>query len=252
MKSFIKKILVYLWWLFRPTKKQNYLFIMCHTRSGGSLLMHILASNKEVLGFGEFYTKYSDKNSFIRSEFDIRRKSNGLFRKYLYIANQVNHHSITPNLKLINFENIKVIFLIRKPQESISSMIRLSNTTIHPKSEEYLVSRYIRRLEDLIVMAEKLSPKNRTLIRYEDLINNSDECLLKLSLFLGLSEPLTKEYQLKKFTQVLGDPSANINKGKIFKTSSEQVSINKELLAKALDMYDKTHWCLSKNYSNEK
>lgn len=251
MKALIKNILVFIWGILRTKKRQNYLFIMAHTRSGGSLLMHILSSNKEILGYGEFHTSYIDNFSFKRTEFDIRRKTNQLLRKYEYVANQVNHHSITPNINLFISQNIKVIILIRKPEPTLSSMIQLSNTTLYPKSEEYLVSRYNRRMEDIYVMAGKLNPKNWTFIRYEDLVDNPDETLLKLSQYLGLAEPLKKEYELKKFTQVLGDPSTNINKGKVYKTSSKQVLIDKELLSKAMKMYTKTHSYLVEYQSNE-
>ncbi len=74
MKNFIKNILISLWKPFSPNPNQDYLFIMGHPRSGSSLLMHILESNDEIIGFGEYFTKYKDSKSLLKSEFDIRRK----------------------------------------------------------------------------------------------------------------------------------------------------------------------------------
>jgi len=100
MKKVIKNILFFTWSLLRQKKEQQHLFLMAHPRSGSSLLMHILTTNKSIAGFGEYLTKYINNSDFLKSEFDIRRKTLHFFKNYLYIANQINHHSITPNKEI--------------------------------------------------------------------------------------------------------------------------------------------------------
>ena len=74
---------------------------MGHPRSGSSLLMHVLSDHNKIIGFGEYFIKYQNFESLIKSEFDIRRKSRQLFKKCEYIVNQVNHRSVTPNRDVI-------------------------------------------------------------------------------------------------------------------------------------------------------
>ena len=59
MKNFIKNILISLWSQFKPNKNQFFLFIMGLPRSGSSLLMHILESNNELIGYGKYFIKYT-------------------------------------------------------------------------------------------------------------------------------------------------------------------------------------------------
>jgi len=241
LKNFIKNILISLWKPFRPNPNQDYLFIMGHPRSGSSLLMHILESNDEIIGFGEYFTKYKDSKSLLKSEFDIRRKSNQLFTKCKFIVNQVNHHSVTPNLKVVISKTNKHLLLIRNPEDTLSSMIKLSDSVHQPMSQEAVTAIYIERLEYLKKMTDLIDPLNWVFICYDDLLNNSEENLKTLTNFLALKEPLKKEYQLKRFTQKWGDPSKNITKGEIFKPPSDKVKIEAELLKKASKVYNETY-----------
>lgn len=240
MKELIKNILISLWNPFKPTKNQDYLFIMGLPRSGSSLLMHILASNNEIIGYGEYFTKYNNSRTILKSEFDIRRKSGQLFKNCKYIANQVNHHSVTPKLDIIITQTNKHILLIRNPEDTISSIITLSNNKGMPMSEEEITNIYIERLDYLIKLSKQLNPSNWMFLDYYDLVNNSEKILKKITEFLTLKEPLKSKYELKKFTQKWGDPSINITEGKIIKTNSNKVNINPELIEKALLKYNET------------
>ena len=214
---------------------------MGHPRSGSSLLMHILESNNEIIGFGEYFIKYKESKSLLKSEFDIRRKSCKLFKKCKYIVNQVNHHSVTPNLNVVISKTNKHIFLIRKPEDTLSSMILLSDRVNQPMSQEAVTHIYIERLEYLMTMVDYIDPSNWIFISYEGLLDNPKEDLTRLTNFLGLSSALKKDYQLKKFTQKWGDPSKHITKGEIFKTSSEKIKIDSDLINKATNVYNKTY-----------
>lgn len=241
MIEIVKNILISIWKPFRPNPNQDFLFIMGQPRSGSSLLMHILESNDEIIGYGEYFTKYKDSYSLLKSEFDIRRKSNHLFKKCKFIVNQVNHHSVTPKLNVVISKTNKYILLIRNPEDTLSSMIKLSDSVNHPMSQEEVSSIYIERLEYLKKITEQIDPKNWIFMCYDDLLKNPNENLEYLTNFLGLKEPLKKEYQLKKFTQKWGDPSKNITKGELFKPNSIKVIIEPELLEKATIVFNETY-----------
>ena len=240
MKVIIKEILFYFWSLLRSKKKQQQVFLMGHPRSGSSLVMHLLTTNNEILGFGEYLTKYYNSRTLLKAEFDIRRKTHQLFSSYGYIANQINHHSITPNKELLIDENIKVIFLIREPEASLSSWKIFSEKKGKPMSIETISEFYIERLEYLGQLANHLPAENWCYLKYEDLIENPEISLEKLSRFLKLSDPLKSNYRLQGFTQVWGDSSENITKGEIFKTSSKQFSIDKKIVHITNEAYQKT------------
>ena len=237
MKNFIKNILISLWSPFKPNKNQFFLFIMGLPRSGSSLLMHILESNNELIGYGEYFIKYTCSKKLLKSEFDIRRKSGQLFKNCKYIVNQVNHHSVTPKLDVINTEKNKYIILIRNPEETISSILILSNNKGMSMSEEAVTSIYIERLDYLMKISKIINQENLIFIDHKDLINDSDVILKKITAFLNLNKPLNSSYQLKKFTQKWGDPSINITQGKIIKTNSKKIKIKPELLEKAILKY---------------
>lgn len=251
MKNFIKKILIQIWKPFRPDKGQRFLFIMGHPRSGSSLLMHVLSDHNKIIGFGEYFIKYQNFESLIKSEFDIRRKSRQLFKKCKYIVNQVNHGSVTPNRNVIIPNSNKHIILIRNPQDTISSIINLSNNKNMPMSQETVTSIYMDRLSYLIDFISLLKPSNWFFIDYDELIEKPDEVLNNLSVFLSLNNPLKKEYQLKKYTQKWGDPSSNITKGTIFKTNSKAITIHDDLLDNASKAYKNAyHFFKEKSLNN--
>ena len=237
IKNSIKEILIYFWKKAYPIKDQGYLFIMGHPRSGSSLLMHMLASNKDISGFGEYFIKYTNNKSLIKAEFDIRRKSGGLFKQFKYIVNQVNHHSITPKIGLLMSDNFKFIFLIRKPEETLSSMFLLSERVNKPMTQESITAVYIERLKNLSEIVSVLDPNQWIYITYENIVKNTDREILKLNQFLDLEDGLLPEYEIQKFTQIWGDSSENIKKGNVFETKSTQKSFNNYLLLKANNSY---------------
>jgi len=213
---------------------------MGHPRSGSSLLMHILTANKGVLGFGEYFTIYRDATDLLKAEFDIRRKAAKPFNNYLYIANQVLHSSRTPNLDLIISENIKLLFLIRSPKEALSSMAVITKNKKGKVVKAEIVNEYVVRLNDISKIAATIDAKQWIFISYEDLLHRTDASLHKISHFLSLREPLKSSYSLQKFTQISGDPSANIKRGKIVATNSKQIHFDEKLMHLATAAYQNT------------
>lgn len=240
MKNLIKYFLCGVWKLFFQKKAQKHLFLMGHPRSGSSLLMHIITSNSEIIGYGEYLTKYNSTGSFDLAEFDIRRKAGGLFKNFKFIANQINHHSITPNIDLLRSKDIKFVILIRKPATTLSSMHFLSKNAKKPMLQSQITDIYVERLQYLSMVTSYIKPSQWTYAKYEDIITNTKSTLQELSGFLNLQENLTPDYKLKKYSQVWGDPSKNIIKGTVFNTLSEQIIFDEIQLAKAEIVYQET------------
>lgn len=240
MKKITKSICCFIWSLFFYKKNQNYLFIMGHPRSGSSLLMHILATNKAIIGSGEYFTIYKNKWSIKYAEFDIRRKRNKLFQTSQYIANQVLHISRTPNIELLNSEKIKHVFLIRHPEEALSSAAILSKKNQGFINKSKIVEQYINRLTNLTEIHAKLNANEYYFLTYHDLLLNTESTLSNLSEFLNLKKPLSSKYKIQNFTRKSGDPSVNITNGEIFKTESKRVDFEEKQLLKAIQVYETT------------
>ena len=64
--------------------------------------------------------------------------------------------------------------LIRNPEETISSILILSNNKGMSMSEETVTSIYIERLDYLMKISKIINQENWIFIDYKDLINDSD------------------------------------------------------------------------------
>ena len=163
----------------------------------------------------------------------------------------VDPKTVGNHRNIIISNNNKHIILIRNPQDTISSIINLSNHKNMPMSQETVTSIYMDRLNYLIEFISLLKPSNWFFIDYDELIEKPDEILNNLSVFLNLKNPLKKEYQLKKYTQKWGDPSSNITKGTIFKTNSKAITIHDDLLDNASKAYKNAyHFFKEKSLNN--
>ncbi|BAO75194.1 hypothetical protein WPG_0964 [Winogradskyella sp. PG-2] len=213
---------------------------MAHVRSGSSLVTHILCTNNEILGFGEYSYKILDENDLVAFNFDVRRKSRAFLSKQAYITNQINGSNCFPDKHLLKLKRLKFIFLIRRPQEAISSMYQLSKrfnqTHLTP---EKLVDEYCKQVNYLMKLKDTVSEDQYFFLTYEALIKNPGKQLNSISSFLKLNQSLSPEYNLQKFTHHSGDPSEHICSRKIKTTKSPQIKLDKVLLERAQTIYEK-------------
>jgi hypothetical protein len=240
MRKNIKQLLFFLWKKLVSYKNQHYVFLMAHVRSGSSLMTHILCTNNEILGFGEYSYEILDENDLVAFNFDVRRKSRVFFSKQTYITNQINDSNSFPDEHFLKLKKLKFIFLIRQPEETISSMHQLSKrfnqTHLTP---ERLVEEYCKQMNYLIKLKNTISEDQYFFLTYESLIENPKKELNNMSSFLKLNQPLSPEYNLQKFTLHSGDPSENIRYQKVKTTKSPQIKLDKVLLERAQTVYDK-------------
>ncbi|MDC0610185.1 sulfotransferase [Vibrio sp.] len=210
------------------------IFIMSHMRATSSVLTHVLSSHTQICGHSELHSSYinyvhqlktraalyDDKESFTHADF--------LLDKLLHNKLKINESSFP--LKP------KYIFLLRDPERTMISMIKMhlndknSKDTIY-KLEDY----YLNRLDALTEYWQHLQGE-KIYVSSESLTQQTDEVLKHLTEFLSLSSPLKSEYKVYRDTGVSGrgDPSANIKSGKIL--ASTPVDLEGKALLGDLNM----------------
>lgn len=223
MKRLVLTIYAFLLSLFR--KKDEYVFVVSHMRSGSTLLSHLLMSNGEICGVGESNRVYHSDRDLLMLTLKSRLRFLTRFFSSRYFLDQVNHNHMLPDLNVLHSNRTKMIFLCREPHHSLASIVQLSKDFYlgswdQKKADDY----YVARLEHLkkIWMSQSDST-NCLLLTYNELINDSDQCLKQLQEFLGLGSPLKASYQKFSFTGKSGDPSESIQSGKIVRGNSKNI-----------------------------
>jgi hypothetical protein len=233
------------------------IFILSHMRSGSSLLTHILASNPEVIGFGESHLKYSSELDFKKlmmkvycqfQEFknfpeDLTKFS----MDHTYILDKVLHNQKFLDNSFLRSEQIYTIFLIREPQRTFASLLDLKPHW----NQEDAFNYYGDRLLKLQEYAQIINNKKRTLlITHAQILNQTDRVLETLQNFLGTKVAFSEEYNILESTgkRDIGDYRGNIKAGKIIRTPRKlnNYEISPELIEKGVNLYDECRNKLSK------
>jgi hypothetical protein len=195
-------------------------FIMGHMRSGSTLLMHILISNPELIGYGERNVPYRADDDLDELEIAARRSQRSLLRGVSYVVDQINHDEFTPAPELFKSERIRCIFLIREPEEAIQSLLRLTQPSSDPWPVERAIDYYVGRLNSLTALRDRV--RGRAIaVTYSELVDHAPETLKRLSFFLSLASPLEPEYSIQPFTGRRGDTSERIRSGRIARGNFE-------------------------------
>ena len=216
------------------------ILIVSHMRSGSTLLEHILSTNDEIIGFGEQNRIYKNFIDTKKMEFYIRRKQRLFFKNAKYTVDQVLHNQYTPNLSLLNNTFFRLIFLVRSPDETISSIENLESKhySIQNIGLSNSLEYYKNRLEYMLKIKKQTPRSPHFFLTYSSLIDNPDQTLEKLTDFLSLRTPLKKEYRLKESTGNFGDRSKFIKEGKIQKIKKELIELSAEEMIKLNEVYD--------------
>jgi hypothetical protein len=193
-------------------------------RAYTSLAGHILGSHPEINGYYELHLDYRQPNALQQQtsqylEHDsLKPKSRFLFDKLLH-----NNYQLTDNI--IRDNNNRILVSIRKPEESLRSILNLFRNKPDPSTYQdgKEVTRYY--CERLDTLAEFCRQYKGHYFYYdaEEWITQAEALLPKLQGWLGLSTALTEKYQ--QFSQTgkarAGDSSEKILAGKINKQSSD-------------------------------
>jgi hypothetical protein len=132
-------------------------------------------------------------------------------------------------------KNVRVIFLIREPKESISSMVHNLKMTAE-ESYNY----YVDRLEMLERYAEIVSPNSQAvMVTYKQILGQTNAMFRLLEGYLDLSIPLQDAYELTTNPSYGSDPSPYLASGRILRNIPEQVltEFPQEWLQRAQNSY---------------
>jgi hypothetical protein len=191
-------------------------------RSGSSLLSKLISNNPQVNGYGETHLCYlspRDFGSSIGKILFVNRRSKKTGRER-YFLDKLLHNYLLPLEKtsLLFENNVRVVFLIREPQESIASMVNILKLTAE-ESFNY----YIDRLAMLERYAETITENSQAvMVTYEQILCQTDEVFKLLEGYLGLSVPLQEAYQLTTRPDYGSDPSPNLASGRILRDIPRQ------------------------------
>lgn len=232
--------------------KKDYIFIVSHMRSYSSLLAHILGSYHDICGYLEMHQSYSGWLDFMRLRYKV----------YLENGNQLNGGIVLDKLlhnycrisdNILNGTNLKVIFMLRDPEDAIKSIIYRGKNSVKVKwaaESQEAVNYYSQRLENIAGYAPLIN-KNGLLINSEKLINDADHVLDFLTNWLGLSQKLDSNYSIFKNTGMpgYGDVSEELKAGKIVKkkVSYDDIHISPDILKQAKESYENCRAVLLKN-----
>ena len=221
----------------------SYLFVVSHVRSRSTLLSHILGSHPKIEGYLEWGKEYKSKKDFIR----LRLQSWKEFKWHSpqYLMDKVLYKELIPTAQCLMQNPTKCILLIRNPRETIRSKLAASfeEDEITKSSPEWITNYYCEMTQEIVNLARQLPEKQWMFVDSKKLIENPNDILKEIQIFLELEEPLTTNYQIYGGTgnPQLGDSTRNIKAGKILnldKTRYDNIVIENHFLEKAEQAFE--------------
>ena len=195
---------------FKLFRLPKLIFIVSTMRSYTSVLSHIIGSHPKVLGKGEKHLKY-DTLQYEKHIYECLFQNRSFFPRYEYILDNVNWDGEEPKGKFFekNKGNIQFIFLLRRTNDTLASIIKRGGLNWFDISNYYLL-----RLKSMKSNCEKLISNQipYLYINGEDLLLHQEDNLEKISNFLNLQKNLSPEYKIDSMTGLVGysDNSKNI------------------------------------------
>ena len=197
------------------------LLLMGHMRSGSTLLLHLLLTNPEIGGVGERNATYRSAIDLGRLVMTARLAGRAPLARLRYVVDQINHSKFTPDPTLFENPRVRIIFLLRRPQATIASLLELMRTHYQPWSVDQAVDYYVERLQTLAGYGDRLrQQEHAALVTYDDLTDDPPDVLTQLQSFLGTSAGFSERYGVHEFTGKRGDPGPHITSGQIGRPSS--------------------------------
>jgi hypothetical protein len=219
-------------------------------RSRTSLLSHILGSNQEICGHHELHIKYRSYKDVLGLKYSLIDEPNYISSSYLFDKILHNHLDISQNF-IFKYKP-KLIITIRRPAETINSIINMNIKTRQSYTTQEVVKYYVNRLAYLANFSESHS-NNYYFFESDSLIKNTKFVLEDISRYLSLSSPLNEEYNIFRGTgdPGKGDISDHIKSGKIISIKNNSELFSHEIVTDDLNThYDKCLKTLIQNRIN--
>ena len=215
------------------------LFLLGHMRSGSSLLTHILVTNPEITGFGETHIKYSSEDDFEKLILKINEHVSNSPIGINYVFDKILHNNMFNNEDILCSEQIYKLFLLRKPEQSLASIIRLKPHWNQKQALWY----YSRRLAKLETYAKLINSKERSFfLTHDQLLHNTELVFKSLQNFLSVQQPFSEEYKILPTTgmKFIGDQSEKIKSGRIIRDyQTIETSIEPAIIEKGMQVFNK-------------
>ncbi|MGK7932329.1 MAG: sulfotransferase family protein [Microcystaceae cyanobacterium] len=198
----------------------KFIFILGHMRSASSLLVHILNSHPDIIGYGETHITYQSSQDFKTLLSNIHWRLREYKMNQVYVLDKLLHNNKLIDETLLQSENVYSIFLLREPISTIQSTLKLKQHW----GEEKIVDYYTYRLKTLENYATSINNKSQSLVlTYNQLLNETQLVFAALQTFLKTKEPFSEEYKVLQTTGLkgVGDSSENIQSGKIIRKTEK-------------------------------
>jgi hypothetical protein len=243
VKSPLRKLLVWHYESAFNRGRLNVLFIVGHMRSGSTLLLHILNTNPAISGYGETHREYRTTRDFAYLTFNVCRAFRRFRARGRYVLDKILYNDYVVNPELLEGDRVKLVFLVRSPEQSIPSILRFQPRHIH--TEAQALDYYVKQLKMVEKYARrKNDPRGSFFLTYDQLMGDPDPLLADLTAFLGLETPLSSEYETiwstgQRGKRGFGDDSPEIKAGKIVKKRNRQkIDLAPETVRRARIAYE--------------
>ncbi len=222
-------------WRSQPLRP---LLILGHMRSGSSLLVHLLNSNPEILGYGETHITYESAADFKRLLQRVYAQHHDYGMGQTYVFDKLLHDQKLANDDLLHAPLTRALFLLREPTRSLASMLDIKPHWQASDALDY----YVNRLATLTRYAEILGRERGALVEYEQILADSQAVFALLQDFLGTRAGFSEQYQVTATTGMrgVGDSSEQIKAGRIVRKErrlDRASEITPELAEKAAHSY---------------
>jgi hypothetical protein len=227
--------------------RKHYLFLLSHMRCYTSLLGHVLGNHADIAGSYECHQSYRNRLDLVKTRYLVYYNHNKKIGNK-YIFDKLLHDRYTISTGILNRDNVRVIFALRDPAQTIPSIVKLySGQGLQDagwydyRNPDQACEYYIRRLQSLEGYSRALRGKP-IYFDGEDLNEHTDRLFEFLRRELELSGALTEVYATYNHTgrPGFGDTSNRLNSGRIDRQKSDfgEIEVPEGLMRQARDAYD--------------
>jgi hypothetical protein len=152
-----------------------------------------------------------------------------------YLLDKVLHETHLPDLAMLAARtDLRIVMMVRAPAGNIASLRKMFAGK--GDADDY----YQKRFAELSALVDRIPPGTPFhALSYEALTADPDRELKRLSAFLGLGTPLSRNYQLNEASGRwgVGDGSANIRSGEILARTERAVESGPPSSGPAIDAH---------------
>ncbi len=194
------------------------IFVFSHMRAHTTLFCHLLANHPDIMGYAEMFQSYYTSEDLIKLRLGIQKYNKGVVGGR-YLLDKLLFNNLIVDSSLLEREDVHTIFLLRKPEASLKSIVHMKNKIIDENNKVASACKYyINRLSYLNRQSAEMD-KDFLFLEVEPLIDKSERSLQLVQSFLGLEAPLSSEYSVYDYSGHgnVGDGSKYIRRGSIVK-----------------------------------